>query len=344
MKRLRRIYSSLWLLLGIALSSACTAPPSSPPTPTPASAPSTSTAQDLGLHVLVDVQGKLTRTRPGWTEDLPLSLATTLSRADLLRAAADATGTVVCADLKTVAPIPGGYLGAAPCPQSSPLIAMRGDAVVVRPLRQTPDVLAVIPYVLTPRRSFIVEARPLLRWHDSTPGATYKVRVWGDTLNWEGSSTTPELRYPEDAPPLQPGVPYSVVVTDGSGRTSEEDKDATALDLSWERRRLQVWMEAMRASFEVPRVGRVDMAGGFVEVRWKFAPLWWVAGRLNRSVFDDAPGRVVAWDRDLTRLDIGIGWRATADLQFKVEYGHGRQSGGDVMGRRVFAAQMVLSL
>ncbi|MBI1297404.1 hypothetical protein GC175_20885 [bacterium] len=228
----RRVWPHTWiaLLWGIVLiSGACTSPP--PTTPTPA--PTVATAQDQGIHVLIDVQGKVTRTRPGWTQELPLSLATMLSRADLLRADTDATGVVVCADLKTVAPIPGGYLGAAPCPQTAPLVTLRGDAVVVRPLRQTPEVLAVIPYVLAPRRSFIVDDRPLLRWHDSTPGAIYSVRVWGDTLNWETTTTATELRFPDDAPSLQPGTPYYVAVTDGNGRTSEEEKDASALDLSF---------------------------------------------------------------------------------------------------------------
>jgi tetratricopeptide (TPR) repeat protein len=41
------------------------------------------------------------------------------------------------------------------------------------------------------------------------------------------------LRYPDDAPSLQPGTPYYVVVTDGNGRSSEEEKDASALDLSF---------------------------------------------------------------------------------------------------------------
>ncbi len=232
MKR-RRLWLHTWiaLLWGIALISGACASPLPDTTPTPA--PTVATAQDLGLHVLIDVQGKVTRTRPGWTQEIPLSLATMLSRSDLLRAATDATGVVVCADLKTVAPIPGGYLGAAPCPQTAPLVTLRGDAVVVRPLRQTPEVLAVIPYVLAPRHSFIIDAHPLLRWHDSSPGAPYSVRVWGDTLNWETTINASELRYPDDAPSLQPGTPYYVVVTDGNGRSSEEEKDATALDLSF---------------------------------------------------------------------------------------------------------------
>lgn len=119
------------------------------------------------------------------------------------------------------------------------------------------------------------------------------------------------------------------------------DQDTTAVDLTWERRRIQVWIEAMQSSFDVPRVGRVRMTGAFAEVRWKFAPQWWIGGRLNRSEFDDVPDLSVSWDRDITRFDLGIGWRAGADLLLKAEYGRGAQAGRDVMGRDVFALQLV---
>lgn len=121
-------------------------------------------------------------------------------------------------------------------------------------------------------------------------------------------------------------------------------QDVTALDVTWERRQIQVWVELMRGSFEVPRVGKVDFTGGFAEVRWKFAPQWWIAGRFNRSVFDAVPTRSRSFDRNITRVDVGLGVRATPDLLIKVEYGRGDQAGPDIMGRDVLALQVVWSL
>jgi hypothetical protein len=130
-----------------------------------------------------------------------------------------------------------------------------------------------------------------------------------------------------------------------TGRDLDDyEQITTGLDLAWEHRRWQVWSEVMASRFEVPRVGAVDMVSAFVEVRYKFAPLWWVAGRWNRSLFEAPPGRTESADHNLTRLDIGLGVRLTENLLFKVEYGHGEQAGPDVMGQDVLALQMVFRL
>jgi hypothetical protein len=131
---------------------------------------------------------------------------------------------------------------------------------------------------------------------------------------------------------------------DPGDSVNDFDQRVTALDFTWERRQVQLWVELMRSDFDVPRVGNVKMTGGFAEVRWKFAPLLWVAGRWNRSVFGETPGGRASWDRDISRFDVGFGYRAHADLQFKLEYGRNSASGPDVMGRDVIAAQVVWTL
>lgn len=115
-----------------------------------------------------------------------------------------------------------------------------------------------------------------------------------------------------------------------------------AADLTYELHRLQVWAELARSSFEVPRVGDLGTYGGFVEVRYKVAPQWWLAGRWNQSWFDDTPTLEQTWDRDLRRLDLAVGYRHDAHIQAKLEYSLGDQSGGDTNGNQHFAAQIVI--
>jgi len=194
-----------------------------PPSPTPISTP------DLGLHLLVEVTGDLSHKRPGWEAYQPLSFGAALDWRDLLQAASDAEGLIVCADL-SLAQVPPGYHGGLPCPRTKPVLE-RGESLVVGPRRD--GLLAFsIPYVLSPRHTFIKTSHPLLRWHPSTTGTiTYTVRVWGGDLDWQKKTTTIPLTYPDDAPPLAPRTPYYLTVVDAEGHSSEEEQ--TALDVSF---------------------------------------------------------------------------------------------------------------
>jgi hypothetical protein len=143
-------------------------------------------------------------------------------------------------------------------------------------------------------------------------------------------SQGPYLR--EDArPTLPPGT-----------RLNDFDQTTAGLDLTYELHRLQIWSELVRARFEVPRVGEVEATSGFVELRHKVAPQFWLAGRLNRSWFDDTPGLDRPWDRNLTRLDLALGYRYSSHIQAKLEYSHGDQAGRNTMGKRLVAAQLAL--
>lgn len=128
-----------------------------------------------------------------------------------------------------------------------------------------------------------------------------------------------------------------------AGRDYDDFAQTTyGIDATFERHRVQLWGELARATFEVPRVGDVDAWIGFVEVRYKPAPRWWLAGRWNESRFDDVPGLDRSWDRDLRRLDLGVGFRASAHFQLKLEISVGDQAGRDTGGNELLAAQAVL--
>ncbi len=212
---------ALFLALGTLLLLGQCAPSRSTPTP-----PSTATS-DLGAHLLVRVTGDLGYKHPGWKEYLPLSFGLALRRGDLVRVAPDAEGLVVCADL-SLAPLPSGYQGGLPCTQARPILT-RGESLVVAPQRDMPPA-APVPYILSPRHTFLRDGTPLLRWAP-TGAAGYTVHLWGGEVDWTAQTTAAELRYGADAPPLQPGVAYHLSVTDADGHSS--DQEGTALDLSF---------------------------------------------------------------------------------------------------------------
>lgn len=169
---------------------------------------------------------------------------------------------------------------------------------------------------------------------DFDAGSTVTGRLgWHPTAAWTlGTSFSRGPYLQETAGPTLPA---------GSG-LDDFDQTVLGLDLTYERHRLQLWGELLRTEFAVPRVGEVDAVGGFVEIRYKAAPRIWFAGRWNQTWFDDTPGRDTSWDRDLRRLDLGLGYRHNAHFQAKFELSIGDQSGGDTSGNRLAAAQLVL--
>ena len=207
----------LLLYLGPVLTLVCC---NSQPPPVPSS--------DIGLHLLVEAPDGLTRKRPGWDSFLPITFGETLNREDLLQNTSSTEGLIVCSDLSLVS-MPSGYHGGLPC--SDKVLLVRDESRIADPKRQTASqVISSIPYILTPRHTFIQTTSPLLRWHPTGDSSTsYTVRVQGDTLNWWMETTNTELDYPQDAPSLVPKEPYRLIVEDSNGHSSSEEE--TSLDL-----------------------------------------------------------------------------------------------------------------
>ena len=102
-----------------------------------------------------------------------------------------------------------------------------------------------------------------------------------------------------------------------------------AHDLRFAWRHLQVWAEIFHARFAVPLVGDVRTIAGYVEVKYKFTPRVYGALRWNRQGFSqtsDGVGHRVPWGHDLTRLDLGAGYRFTSRIDFKVQASGQRES------------------
>ena len=82
---------------------------------------------------------------------------------------------------------------------------------------------ASIPYLITPRHSLSLSARPLLRWNAVAGASDYSVEVSSPTgILWQTKTKNTHITYA--GKPLEPGVVYSCVVTTNTGRSSREDK------------------------------------------------------------------------------------------------------------------------
>lgn len=140
-----------------------------------------------------------------------------------------------------------------------------------------------------------------------------------------------------------PYMQESAQVTLPTGTSVDDFYQTTwGLDAGYAHRSWQVWSEAIYATFDVPRVGQVDVLSGYIEAKYKITPQFWTALRVNQSWFGDIPGLTISWDRNTSSLDLGLGYRASTHIEAKLQYSFAQQQGPDTEGSHLFAAQVIV--
>ncbi|MBW4469569.1 MAG: hypothetical protein KME45_04105 [Stenomitos rutilans HA7619-LM2] len=81
---------------------------------------------------------------------------------------------------------------------------------------------ASIPYLITPRHSLLLSAKPLLRWHMVADASNYRVEVSSPT-GTVGQAQTKDTQIAYAGKPLEPGLVYTLVVMTNTDRSSRED-------------------------------------------------------------------------------------------------------------------------
>jgi hypothetical protein len=125
---------------------------------------------------------------------------------------------------RRVPAVTGKGLHEVPCAVGSTLMTINGQKV-------DPDLAGggSALWVIAPRASAVSTATPLIRWHTLIGVKAYEVIVRGRGVEWtlrvtvDGDAPEASLRYPADAPHLQPGVHYKVIVVANGLRSDEAD-------------------------------------------------------------------------------------------------------------------------
>jgi tetratricopeptide (TPR) repeat protein len=82
---------------------------------------------------------------------------------------------------------------------------------------------STIPYLISPRQTYILNGNPTLRWN-SIPGAMrYQVEVSGNGEPWTVEVRETQVEYAGE--PLQPGYRYQVTVTADNGTSTQSEND-----------------------------------------------------------------------------------------------------------------------
>jgi hypothetical protein len=171
---------------------------------------------------IIEAKGEVLLKRKHWSEYRLTRVGAELYPGDLLQPASGARVLVQCANGKTIWSVPEGVISGATngCPpQAVPISRRPGDII---PPRSSTNPL--IPYIISPRRTLLLNPLPTLRWN-AVPGAlSYSVSLIGDEdVIWEEQVSETEVVYPGE-PPLEPGVDYLLIVDADTGASSQEEE------------------------------------------------------------------------------------------------------------------------
>jgi hypothetical protein len=139
-----------------------------------------------------------------------------------------ARAAVICGDGKKreLAPGPQGC----PCTKTCTpeICGINYEGSTIGSMRGPDTDKGLFPVVISPRKTMLRNLRPTIRWTPiagAKESTTYKVTLYGDrmTVIWSKDVVSQiRLTYPDNEPPLKPGLTYKVVVT-SEGLSSEQD-------------------------------------------------------------------------------------------------------------------------
>lgn len=229
---------SLAIVVATFLLFGCAAP-ASPPAPSGAASGGTS-GPAAGL--IVDVSGDAALKRQSWQDYRPATFGSAVHRGDLIRATGSGRAVIACPDLN-LAELSGKVEGY-PCSTAatSPLVF---EGALVSPTRGDQGA-GDYPVVVSPRKTRLLNDRPLLQWTEVPGASSYKVSIEGTPWKTEVSGAT-QLAYPADAPALEPGKTYRLVVEAGGRSSSEEQGPGLGFSLLPEAEAQQVRADETRA-------------------------------------------------------------------------------------------------
>ena len=131
-----------------------------------------------------------------------------------------------------------------------------------------------------------------------------------------------------------------------TGKTiSDYNQFTLDYDVSYSLKRWQLWAEVFLSRFEVPNVGNADLMAYYLELKYKITSGLYAAARWNQQLFgnvENGNGGQEAWDNDMYRIDVALGYRFTRHLQSKLQYSFGHRNGSLQQGEQLVAAQVTV--
>ena len=176
--------------------------------------------EPIQLGVIIQAEGAVELKRPGWKTYQLTGVGAELYTGDLLKPAAGITVLLQCSSGEQWQVPAGISSGVA---NGCAVIDEGGDGYDGTRSSEQGGINANIPYIISPRKTNLLDSRPTISWNPVEGATDYRVRVQGPGVDWRQTVKATELVYPEEEAPLQPGGYYQVIVRAGN-KSSIHDK------------------------------------------------------------------------------------------------------------------------
>ena len=107
----------------------------------------------------------------------------------------------------------------------------------------------------------------------------------------------------------------------------------------------QLWAELFEARFAIPGVGNAGTTLYYAEARYAFTPQFFGAVRWNQEFFSTVPvagSGPARWGRNVSRADVGPGYRFTPHTQLKLQYSLQREDADQRAWNALVAMQLTV--
>ncbi len=173
-----------------------------------------------GFNLLFVSDGDVELKRKNWSDFQPAFFGAKLFLGDQVKMGEDAAAVVLCDNLTAWTPPPGAPSGLNKGCRPAP------DPILRPPegwfFNTKGDHSPLIPYIISPRATRLLNRRPILRWNPSPGARLYTVRVSGGNTSWEARTGETEIVYSGD-PPLEQEINYLLTVNADNGKSSVDE-------------------------------------------------------------------------------------------------------------------------
>lgn len=195
-------------------------------------------------HTILNIKGTVTVKKEEWKNPRLAWVGLDIEDTDKLEVKANSSVKIQCSNNTIWDVPPGNYNTPVGCTSETSVIVSPNQKNCIplpnannctrRTDGKTENYLATLPYIITPRESYILTNTPVLRWNAVEGATNYTVKI--DRVKWETETNETKIKYPGETP-LKEGRRYRITIETDNRKSSKSDDESVGFTLLDEERK-----------------------------------------------------------------------------------------------------------